>query len=261
MTWLRVRWQLMFCLLSCLCWSGCLPPGNSALNEEKDPYFIAGQSKVNSMDYQGAIEAFEKALEANPRSASAHFELAILNEQKAKRPAAAIYHFEQFLKYRPKSDMEETVKQHILACKQELARTVFPGPGNRDFQREVERLTEENVRLQNRLKEMETQLAQRPVIPVPTPSRTTNVLLTRPPPDAQPAPRPVEAERPATTGTLQATAQPSAANYRTHVVKSGETPYGIAQRYGISVDRLMAANPRVNPTRMQIGQTLNIPPR
>jgi LysM repeat protein len=33
----------------------------------------------------------------------------------------------------------------------------------------------------------------------------------------------------------------------------------IARKYGVKVDALMAVNPRLEPRRLQVGQTLNIP--
>ena len=45
---------------------GCAPSGRSQSSEEKEPHFVLGKSRVNAMDYQGAIEAFEQSLEANP---------------------------------------------------------------------------------------------------------------------------------------------------------------------------------------------------
>jgi LysM repeat protein len=48
---------------------------------------------------------------------------------------------------------------------------------------------------------------------------------------------------------------------RTHKVQAGETPASIARKYGVSLEALLAANPGLNPRRMQIGQTLNVPPR
>jgi LysM repeat protein len=46
---------------------------------------------------------------------------------------------------------------------------------------------------------------------------------------------------------------------RTHTVKAGETPTVIARKYGVKVDALMAANPRLEPRHLKVGQTLNIP--
>jgi len=118
------------------------------LDEEKEPHFLAGKSRVNTLDYQGAIECFEKALEANPRSALAHFEAGLLYEKHKMDHAAAIYHFERFLELRPGSGYAEVVRQHILACKQELAKTVSLGPVTQSLQREFEQLTQQNKVLQ-----------------------------------------------------------------------------------------------------------------
>src|ERR1039458_5704632 len=136
-------------LLAGLVWSGCLP--SSPGDEEKEPYFQAGKSRVNTMDFKGAIESFEKAVEVNPKSAPAHFELGWLYDQKESDPAAAIYHFERFLKLAPNSGKEEMVKTRILACKQQLAQTVSLGLVTEKQQREFEQLAEENRRLREDL--------------------------------------------------------------------------------------------------------------
>src|SRR3984885_8130345 len=96
--------------------SGC-EPGESQLDEKKEPHYVLGESRVNAMDYQGAIEAFEESLEANPHSASAHFELACLYDEKISDPAAAIYHYQQYLKYNPNAENAEIVTQRINSCK------------------------------------------------------------------------------------------------------------------------------------------------
>ena len=41
------------------------------MEEEKEPHFMAGKMRVNEMDYPGAIECFEKALEVNPQDTRA----------------------------------------------------------------------------------------------------------------------------------------------------------------------------------------------
>src|SRR5947207_871566 len=88
-------------LLLCLGSFGCFPEAETTVEEQKNPYFITGKSRVLSHDYAGAIEAFEKALEVNPRSPLAHFELGLLYEQHANDYAAAIYHYNQTIKLRP----------------------------------------------------------------------------------------------------------------------------------------------------------------
>src|ERR1700733_14680852 len=83
--------------------AGCDPSGRSNADDTKEPHFVLGQSRVNAMDYQGAIEAFEESLEANPHSAQAHYQLAMLYEQHIPDPAAAIYHYGQYLKFDPEA--------------------------------------------------------------------------------------------------------------------------------------------------------------
>src|SRR5690349_10085580 len=88
-------------LLCSVLLTGCFPSPQGQLDEEKEPHFLAGKARFNAMDYQGAIEAFEKALDANPNSGAAHFELGCLCEQNLADPAEAIYHYDHYLKLRP----------------------------------------------------------------------------------------------------------------------------------------------------------------
>lgn len=45
-----------------------------------------------------------------------------------------------------------------------------------------------------------------------------------------------------------------------YTVQSGDIPVTIAAQFGISVEALIAANPDMDPTNLQIGQVLVIPP-
>ncbi len=74
------------------------------------------------------------------------------------------------------------------------------------------------------------------------------VPAAAPPPAAPPTEVPTAAPEPSPTA---ATA--------TYVVKPGDTPVAIAQRYRIKVDDLLAANNITDPRALQVGQTLRIP--
>jgi tetratricopeptide (TPR) repeat protein len=243
---------------------GCLPSAER-LDEEKEPHYLTGKSCVKAMDYAGAIEAFEKAIEVNPQSGSAHLELGVLLEQKESDPAAAIYHYERYLKLQPGAGNTDIVKQRILSCKQELARTVSLGPVSEKQQKDLEklaeenkRLTEDNKRLTDDLNKWRTYYAQQraqaeAVAPVqgttrsvPTPSPAATNLAVRP-----------EVLRAAPTNSSLAPTVVTAR--RTHTVKSGETLKWIAGYHGIRVDALMAANPRLDPRRIRPGQVINLP--
>jgi LysM repeat protein len=261
------RWLLLPWL--CLGLAGCFPTSTNPLDEQKDPHFLLGQDRVNSKDFKGAIESFEKSLEANPRSASAHFELGWLYEEKDPNPAAAIYHYESFLKLRPSSDKVDIVKPRIIACKQEMAKSVLISLGTQTTQRDLEKLRVElektlveNNQLRAQLVQAQQQLAvfqaqsqaaRTPVTStplVPTAPRSNSLTTTTP---AAETPRPV-----ASSSNAPAKASAPTAS-RKHNVQSGENPVAIARKYNVKLDALLSANPGLDPKRLKIGQTINIP--
>ncbi len=243
-------------LLTCVVLSGCLPPTHSASDEEKEPHFLAGKSRVSSMDFTGAIECFEKALELNPQSAAAHFELGWLFDQKEADPAAAIYHYERYLKLRPNAENAEMVKTRILAGKQELARTVSLGPVTQTMQREFEQLAEENKRLREESEKWRAYVSRLQGQTNPPGPAAPVARAAQPVPAGQQPPTQVVSS--SSPGGAPQTA-PTTVATRRHTVKAGETPTTIARQYGVKVDALLAANPRLEPRRMQIGQAVSIP--
>lgn len=249
-------------LLVCgaLALGGCTWSSTASLEEEKEPHFLEGKSRVNMLDYAGALESFEQALEVNPKSAAAHFEIGCLCDQREADPAAAIYHYGRYLKLRPRGDKADKARERILACQQQLAATVSVGPVTQTLQRDQEalaehnkQLTEENRVLRDRVEKLEAMLnAPRMALNSGRAESAMQVLANRNNELAVVGPgrvQPAEASRSQTTTGAG----------RTHTVASGETPAAIARRYGIKVETLMAANPRLEPRRMRIGQTLSIP--
>jgi len=236
---------------------GCLPSGHGQMDEEKEPHFLDAKRRLTALDYQGALEGFEKALEANPRSALAHFEAGLLDEKYKQDHAAAIYHFERFLHSRPGSGYAEIVNQHVLACKQELAKAVSLGPVSQSLQRDVEQLTQQNKTL---LEEVEAWRARARAQTLAIPPGQTAAPLRSSQNSAASSPAPPTTSTPSPSSSSSASrVNATAATARMHTVKSGETPYVIARRYGVRVDSLMAANPRVDARRLQVGQALNVP--
>lgn len=236
---------------------GCLPSAHSQLDEEKEPHFLAGKARVNAMDYRGAVDSFEKALEVNPQSASAHLELGWLYENKEGDAAAAIYHYERFLRFRPKADNADAITNRIVACKQQIASTVSLSGVSPSIQREFEKLTEDNKTLREELTKAQAMIARlqaqtnaavSPVAPANT------VFQATPGTDVAAADRPNPAKQ-----SPRVEKVPSNRVGRTHTVRSGETMTAIARQYGIRVGSLTAANPRVEPRRLQVGQVLTIP--
>lgn len=76
--------------------------------------------------------------------------------------------------------------------------------------------------------------------------------LTVAPPPTTPTPTPTRVATPTPTP------DPTSRTYR---VRSGDTLLSIAQRFGLTIGQLMAANPSiVDPDRIRVGQVLVIPP-
>lgn len=240
---------------ACAGFTGCDPSGSGAQDEEREPHFVLGKSRVNAMDYAGAVEAFNESLEANPRSASAHFQLACLFDQKESDPAAAIFHYQEFLRLDPKADNAEVIRQRIYSCKQQLAADVLPLPSAPAAQKQLEDLAEKNRRLQDEVEKWRAYYAAQqaapknpqPMNPAPTGSPVPDDISTAP---ANPAPA---------NTTAQTHAPPKPAKARTHTVAAGETMAAIARKAGCSLTALQTANPSVNPKKIHAGQVLNLP--
>jgi LysM repeat protein len=249
--------------------SGCFPLTDAPADEQKDPHFLAGKSRLSSMDYDGAIAAFENALISNPKSAAAHFELALLYEEKKADYAAAIYHFDRHLELRPESNMAETVKQHILACKLELAKTVPFALVNRQVQDELRHLYVTNSFLHDQVEQLKAQLvdqvtafsnrlAQALQVAAQSQPQPQTQVQTQPFRSAETDRRAPVVDKPPSSTTAHSSSRPVALP-RTHVVKPGETLAGIAKRYNIKLSSLQSANRYVEARRLRAGQVLNIP--
>ena len=230
-----------------------MPSSQGPEDEQKEPFFQMGKARENTLDFKGAIEAFEKALEANPHNASAHFELGLRYEKEADY-SAAIYHFERFLKRRPDSAHSETVKGRITQNKMELSKTTVYAPMTQTLQREFDKLAEENKQLRAENEKLRvSQTGQAGQAAQLTSQAGTS--LARQPTD------------PSQSGTVVSRPEGAASggearsNFRVHAVKAGDTATSIARKYGVKIDALMAVNPTLDPKRMKVGQSVRIPSR
>lgn len=244
-----------------LAFSGCTPSGPDSLSEEKEPHFVLGKSRVNAMDFQGAIEAFGQSLEANPHSAKAHYELGWLYDEKTADPAAAIYHYQAYLQFNPHTDDVEVIKQRIYRCKQQLAADVLPLPSTPAAQQQLEKLSEQNRQLQDEVGKWRAYYASQ--LAAAKTSSPPAAVYGAASPTATLTPEQPEkiVSRPATGVNSGRSAGPksAAATSRTHTVVAGETAMAITRKFGVKLNALQAANPGVNLSRLRTGQVLNLP--
>lgn len=82
---------------------------------------------------------------------------------------------------------------------------------------------------------------------------------TEPPPTEAPA-TPTPPPAPQDTPAPGATPTPASVG-QTYTVQDGDFPAKIAEKFGVSLEDLLAANPGINPTNLHIGDVIVIPPK
>lgn len=266
------RVVLFLCALLISVFAGCSPLDDKPLDEEKETYFLQGRRELGSMNYPGAIEAFEKALQANPKSAAAHFELGMLYEERRGDFAEAIHHYQKHLELRPHSNLKDFITGRITRCKMELVKEVSINEVNKDIQQQILGLTRTNTALRTEVdnlrslnNELRLQIAQQAgalsnrILAASSANAAPNARAAEANPRLPASPR-VEAPAARRGAPLPASVSPSVSRPSSHIVRAGETMASIGRRYGLSVAQMQSANPRVNPKKIRPGQALIIPP-
>ncbi|MDX2226165.1 MAG: LysM peptidoglycan-binding domain-containing protein [Verrucomicrobiae bacterium] len=115
---------LLPALLCVLLLSGCDPFSSNATSpeaqDENNKNFQKAKERYGLMDYDGAVDYFERALRDNPKLAKAHLELALIYDEKKQDYVSAIFHFERYLRLRPDSGKKEMVQDFLNAAKKKL---------------------------------------------------------------------------------------------------------------------------------------------
>jgi LysM repeat protein len=260
----RMFFRLLWCIPGAclvLALSGCDKVSETKADEQKNPHFMVGKERVSSHDYRGAIEAFERAIEVNPHSALAHFELGLLYEQhddSDNHLISAMYHYKKALDLRPTAYPAENARMRMAGCKQELVKSESLAPVYQTMQRDLERLKEENQLLKKQLEGMQAQGATRS-----NSQNLSNTLTGNPPSPKPPASRtnnvdPGSSVRVPYSGTTPLPSTPAGSG-RNYVVQSGDTLAAIARKQKVRLESLQAANPGITPKKLKPGQTLVLP--
>jgi tetratricopeptide (TPR) repeat protein len=246
----------MLALLFCLVMAGCRPGSIGLSDEQKEPYFLAGKNRLQERDYQKAIDMFEKALDVNPRSAAAHFELGVLYEQQQSDYSAALYHYQRAVLLNSNASFTELSRQRMQECKRELAKSVIQPISMDRMQREIESLRGENQSLKQQLHDAQSSSAARGGAPA-----SSNSAANTPPRTPQIVTRTELSPGPSTLAQANTAsrANTSSSSSRVHTISAGETPAMIARRYNVKLSALQSANPTMDAKRLRPGQTLIIP--
>lgn len=119
----RSGWGVMVALG--LYMAGCSPLNEEVVREVDLPAFKRGQDYLRQGRHDQALTAFLKVVENHSLAPESHLYLGQLFLENSKDPVLAIYHFRQFLKFKPGSQQAPLVRDLINTAKKEFART-FP---------------------------------------------------------------------------------------------------------------------------------------
>ncbi len=281
------RWPLIGCLIAALLGAGCDRLTKGEDDERHEANFLNAINLQTQGRDDEALKAFNRALEANPQSASAHREIGQLCLDKKRDYALAVFHLRRHQQIKASRSSKTTkdpgdyaVEQQIKQAQILLAAEFTDQIGQQQNQSKIDELKRRNAELETTVTRLNQQIALRgapvvvanPAPPPPSPQVQTQAAArpgvpaaAGPVKDLAPAPvaaaAPAAVVRPTDTKTGSPAPKPAsrASAARTHVVKAGEIPTAIARRYGISVQELMAVNKGIDPRRMRAGQTLNLP--
>jgi LysM repeat protein len=98
--------------------------------------------------------------------------------------------------------------------------------------------------------------------PIPVPPADTNDLLLDPVVDLPPGDGGPTATYPTPPDVVPPVETPSRepATVQQYTIQRGDTYYSIGKQFGVPMQAIKDANPGVEPTRLQVGQSINIPP-
>ena len=119
----RTGWGLAIALG--LFMTACSPLNEEVVREVDLPGFKRGQDYLRQGRHDQALTSFLKVVETHSLAPESHLYLGQLYLEHSNDPIFAIYHFRQFLKFKPGSQQAPLVRELINTAKKEFART-FP---------------------------------------------------------------------------------------------------------------------------------------
>ena len=80
----------------------------------------SGDRKVKAGAYREAIKSYEAALDGTPNTATIHYRIAVLYDEKLKEHLDAIHHYERYLDYSPSGQHAKEAKSAKADCEKRL---------------------------------------------------------------------------------------------------------------------------------------------
>jgi len=185
-------------------------------------------------------------------------------EGQLNRQAAAVYHYQRYLRRRHDDPRADDIRRRVTNCTQRLATTVPLVIRSETIARDLEAVRRENQNLRAQVTSLLGQVAY-------WSNEVRRIALIADRAVDRPASSEFDdrgardvsqnpgARDSGTTRASDAASRPRIA--RTHRVVPGDTLHRISRQYGVSVQALRDANPGVNERRLLPGKYLRIPER
>jgi len=142
---------VLFLVCGWLVWlgAGCVKSGAAAseIAERNSSLYRQAFAAEQSGDIDEAVRLYNKVLIEEPKSFSAHFQLATLLHDHREDYIGAIYHYKQYLYLRPESDKSTLAQERVRIAEQLLAPQILRKVGDSVEGISQAHLLKENERL------------------------------------------------------------------------------------------------------------------
>lgn len=117
----------------------------------------AAARKAKAGEYRQAIALYEDALDGTVDTAEVHYRIAVIYDEKLRRPTNALHHFQRYVEFLPKGTFANEARNYSKVAQRKVGQTLAgSGPAS---QSELVRLKNENLSLQKQLSEAKQRLA------------------------------------------------------------------------------------------------------
>jgi LysM repeat protein len=118
--------------------------------------------KVSTGDFRGALRLYESSLDGTARTAVAHYKLALLYDDKLKRPRDAVHHLDRYLEI--DADGKHAREARTMRAENEKRLSAAQSAGSPMSQVEAVRLKNRNADLERKIVELQTRKPTTPFV-------------------------------------------------------------------------------------------------
>ena len=210
-----------------------------------------GADRLAARDFRGAVAAYENALDGTPKTAEAHFRLALIYYDNLQDPVGSIHHFRRYLEVAGDGPLAKQARANIARAEMNLSTSL--SNGTLVSRGEATRIRSENLQLKQQL-----------AIAKASPPPATRVAAKGGTVDGDDVATGGKAPQRAAAAAVKEAERKAQAETRTYRVQPGDTLQGISRKFYQTPNRasdILDANLNSLPdeSKLRSGMTLIIP--